>query len=108
MKNPYLWIAGALLVGALFMMGAQIMAIGLFLGTAAWVGVAMEFDRLPRWLRRTLMWGPIRWILDFILSWGVAFLMGYTLTGIIAGVIFGILFTFWSLWMEKRFKEGKA
>jgi len=104
-EKTLLIAAGILLGGAFLLMASQIITVAFFLATGSLISLGLLYMKLPLRMKRVLMWGPVRWCLDVFLSLVIPGLMGYTLTGLIAGVIFGIQVTFATMWEAKRLKE---
>lgn len=66
---------------------------GVFIALFMLFSVGAGYIFFPRWMKKCIMWGPIGWITDLVLSWGLTYGLGYTVTGFTAGIVFGLLLT---------------
>lgn len=64
---------------------------GMMLGVIMLLAVGFGYVFIPTWMKRIVVWGPIAFMLDIMLSWGITYGLGYTVTGFTAGLVFGLL-----------------
>lgn len=93
-EKSFAWMSAAvmlLIVGAL-MAGIYTFEAGLTMALFTWCGLMIMYFSAPPWLK----WGIVkmRWLVDLTITFGTPVIMGRTVTGILAGILLGILTTF--------------
>jgi hypothetical protein len=85
--------------------GAHLIINGALLGIVMLFSVGFAYVFTPTWLKRVITWGPVSWIIDIGLSWGLTYGLGFTLTGFTAGLVFGLMLTMILYFEKKRLRN---
>ena len=84
-------VAFIVLIMGMYFMAMAIVMEGLGIALLMTFAVGTGYVFAPGWIKRVSMWGPIAYIIDIALSFGLTYALGMTLRGFVAGIIFGIL-----------------
>ena len=93
------------MVVAMVLAGLHVIATSLAMAGLTLLGLGIIYYAFPTGLKRFITAKPVMYPLDILLSLSVPGVLGFTLTGVIAGVIMGIMITFLLKFEHMRLRQ---
>lgn len=84
-------VAFTLLIAITFALKMTYVMEGVVLAVFYVFAIGTGYVLSKQWFKKLIMWGPIAFVVDLVLSWIIALQQGYTLIGWVSGITFGIL-----------------